>query len=358
MKKNFFLVAAVMSMMFSYTAFAESNASVKVNGNEVIYDQKPIIEDGRVLVPMRATFEALGANIEWDNATRTVRASKGADNISIEVGKNELDVAAKIVNGRTLVPLRAVSEAFGADVNWDNSNRTVSITTNDGINLIDNSADSSDESKKHDYYTEYKAEDGTVLFMKWYDYDKLSDKTDNAVKEKVYARLKSQGDDYISNDNEMGGDEDIIKSAGEFYEERKSSEFGFSPFSSTIEYRITEESDKYISYKGNTYVYTGGVHGNGYLTCETFDAKTGEKLSLSDITGKSEDEIRKIRTEKLNEMIKNEPDMFYSSDTIPDINSLDDEVFDFYIKDGKIMVTITQTYLIAPYAAGFIEFEF
>ncbi|MBR1738461.1 MAG: DUF4163 domain-containing protein [Firmicutes bacterium] len=368
MKKKVVLAAvAVTGMMFSNTAFADGNASVTVNGNEVIYDQKPIIEDGRVLVPMRATFEALGATIEWDDATKTVRASNGTDNISIEVGKNELiregkdnitlDVAAKIVNGRTLVPLRAVSEAFSADVSWDNQTKTVSIITNDGINFIDNSSYISEENNEHDFYKEFKADDGTVLYEQYYDYDRLSDKTAEDVKEKIYADLKEQGDEYFNRDIDETGESKNFKTVKEAYDKYPDQRPSI-PYLSVYDFELTEESDKYISYAGTMYVFLGGAHGMEYLKCSVYDAKTGEKLSLSDITGKSEDEIRKIRTEKLNEMVKNEPDKFYSSDMTEEISALEDEVFDFYIEEGRIMVTLNQPYLIAPYVSGFIKFEF
>ena len=369
MKKKAVFGVAVASAVLSCTALADGNASVKVNGNEVIYDQRPIIEDGRVLVPMRATFEALGAAIEWDDTTKTVKASNGTDNISIEIGKNELiiegrenitlDVAAKIVNGRTLVPLRAVSEAFNADVGWDNDTKTVSIITNDGVNFIDNSQDTADESSKHDLYEEFKDENGNILYMQSCDYDKISGMTDDAVKEKIYAYLKERCEEFITTSRSQSDMNDMVEESRSF--NKMVAENGgdmFYTFSSTLDYTLNEESDKYISYVGSTYTYTGGAHGIGNLMCETFDAKTGEKLTLSDITGKSEDEIRKIRTEKLSEKIKNEPEMFYEDDIIGDLSQLDDDVFDFYIKDGKVMVTLNQTYLIAPYAAGYIEFEF
>jgi len=110
---------------------------VFLNGKRIRFDQPPIIQNGRTLVPVRAIFEAMNATVSWDDKTKTVTAKKGDTTIVMTIGnktmkKNgvaiELDVPPQIVNGRTLVPARAVAESFGAKVDWDGSTRTVTIT--------------------------------------------------------------------------------------------------------------------------------------------------------------------------------------------------------------------------------------
>ncbi len=122
---------------------SKNDIKVIIDGDEITFDQKPIIENSRTLVPMRAIFEALGATVEWFPETESIVAvcdeteitmKIGSKHISVnESGKNNtiiLDVAPKIIGARTLVPLRAVSEVFDAEVIWDNDSRTVTITTN------------------------------------------------------------------------------------------------------------------------------------------------------------------------------------------------------------------------------------
>lgn len=110
--------------------------NVTVNGKTIMFDQPPIIENGRTLVPLRAIFEALDATVEWENATQTVTATKDGIVISVQIGNNimtkngtkiVLDVPAKLLNGRTLVPARAVAEAFGCNVDWNDALRQVII---------------------------------------------------------------------------------------------------------------------------------------------------------------------------------------------------------------------------------------
>ena len=128
-------------MYYLVTNFNEINGipeiTVTVNGNMVMFDQPPIIENGRTLVPLRAIFEALNATVEWNDATQTVTATKDGIVIKVQIGNNimtkngtqvPLDVPAKLLNGRTLVPARAVAEAFGCNVDWNEAAQHVIIT--------------------------------------------------------------------------------------------------------------------------------------------------------------------------------------------------------------------------------------
>lgn len=119
----------------------EPPITVKLNDREMIFDQPPIIEEGRTLVPLRTIAEALCLNVQWQEETQTILLSKENDNTEItltidstEVKKNEetitLEVPAKIVNGRTLVPLRFIAECFNVSVGWNEETITVYLTSN------------------------------------------------------------------------------------------------------------------------------------------------------------------------------------------------------------------------------------
>lgn len=115
---------------------AKKETIVSLNGNSLKFDVPPQIVNGRTLVPFRKIFEALGATVTWDKTTQTVTAAKNNRTIKLRIGnkkylldgvEKELDVAGIIVAGRTLVPVRVVAESFGAKVDWDEKNRTVTI---------------------------------------------------------------------------------------------------------------------------------------------------------------------------------------------------------------------------------------
>jgi hypothetical protein len=111
---------------------------VLIDGTPLSTDVAPIIEQGRTLVPLRAIFEALGATVEWNGESQTVTALKGNLSVILQIGNTtaeangkqvELEVPPQILNGRTLVPVRFVSESLGASVGWDDASRSVLITT-------------------------------------------------------------------------------------------------------------------------------------------------------------------------------------------------------------------------------------
>jgi|GEM_PF-2236038 len=119
------------------TVQRDDDITVYCNGSRIMFDQPPIVENDRVLVPMRFIFEALGTKVEWENETQTVTAAKDDIVIVLHIGSPEiivndeiitLDVAPQIINSRTLVPVRAISEGLNADVQWDETTRTVIIS--------------------------------------------------------------------------------------------------------------------------------------------------------------------------------------------------------------------------------------
>ena len=115
---------------------AESIA-IEVNGATLsIEDMPPISLYDRTMVPARAVFEAMGAEVAWNEATQEVYIRKDKDIIVLQVDQTTaskngvaftMDVPAKVINERTMIPVRAVSEALGCSVNWDETTRTVSI---------------------------------------------------------------------------------------------------------------------------------------------------------------------------------------------------------------------------------------
>ncbi|MDR5683886.1 MAG: copper amine oxidase N-terminal domain-containing protein [Armatimonadota bacterium] len=130
------LAAALAVALVGTPSLSQTGVRVFVDGERVTFDQPPVVIGGRVLVPLRGVFERLGATVEWEASTRTVLAVRGGTVVELPVGSRiarvndrpvTLDVPAMIVGGRTLVPLRFVSEAMGARVEWREATRTVLI---------------------------------------------------------------------------------------------------------------------------------------------------------------------------------------------------------------------------------------
>ena len=109
---------------------------IVLDGEELSLDQSPVIQNDRTLVPFRAVLEALGANVEWDAENQQVTAEKDGIQIQLTIGStsafvngisHELDAPAVILNDRTLIPVRFVAEQLGLTVEWQESERVVTI---------------------------------------------------------------------------------------------------------------------------------------------------------------------------------------------------------------------------------------
>jgi competence protein ComEC len=136
MRKRWILPLLVL-FCFMFAVPAMAAPTVILDGQQLTFaDTEPIIEDGRTLVPLRAIFEAMGATVSWDDSTKTATAIKGDTTVTLKIGSTtptingrvkDLDVPAKIVSGRTLAPLRFVGEAFGSEIEWEQGSQTIRI---------------------------------------------------------------------------------------------------------------------------------------------------------------------------------------------------------------------------------------
>ncbi|MGN0182338.1 MAG: copper amine oxidase N-terminal domain-containing protein [Candidatus Ornithomonoglobus sp.] len=130
-------------VIFPICVSAEAAISIELNGKKMSFERAPFIADGNTLVPMRDIFEALGANVEWDASDRRINSKKGEKSIGLQIGSYDMYIYGEaetdarlvklekspiIIDDFTYVPLRAVAEAFDAQVDWDAAAKTVSIT--------------------------------------------------------------------------------------------------------------------------------------------------------------------------------------------------------------------------------------
>lgn len=151
MKKKIIAAAAALSVFMSCTVFAAAPKVVLNNRTIDFEDQEPVIleNEGRTLVPLRSVFEHMGATVEWYEKDRSIAviSKDGFTKIILQIDNNDmiirtfsnliaytdktipLDAAPRIMNDRTMVPLRVISEALDCDVAWDEASYTISIST-------------------------------------------------------------------------------------------------------------------------------------------------------------------------------------------------------------------------------------
>lgn len=119
------------------------NVSVYVDDEQVLFEeQQPVIINERTMIPVRGVLEKMGKTVEWDGDSRSITVSDGQKTVLLTVGNEiieiaddndvrtvTLDTAPVIINDKALLPIRAVAEEFGAFVYWQDSIRSVIITT-------------------------------------------------------------------------------------------------------------------------------------------------------------------------------------------------------------------------------------
>ena len=163
MKKQILSISLAAALAVSCTGIAmaeDKTPTVFVNQGQIFFDdQAPVIlGEGTTLVPARGVFEAMGAKVEWKEDTRTVDVTSSDNKTLIRLTIDDstmkvfdvsgvfgalmsgqdfvapendvtLDVAPQIISDRTMIPLRAISEALDADVQWNGEDYTINITT-------------------------------------------------------------------------------------------------------------------------------------------------------------------------------------------------------------------------------------
>lgn len=128
--------------LLTWAAVSNAQIGVNVDNKPVQFSgQRPVEVQGRVMVPLRGVLEALGAYVDFESSTRTITANKGTTQIEMKLGERAamvngrqimLDVPAMTMRGSTMVPLRFIGEALGADVKWVSATSTVDIWTDAG----------------------------------------------------------------------------------------------------------------------------------------------------------------------------------------------------------------------------------
>lgn len=151
-KKRALSIALVLAMLLSLsvTAFAAQNdISIELDGKKVAFTSesgKPFVDvNGRTQVPLRVVMEQYGCDVKWDSMSSTAIITKGSTTVTVPIGKSyitvngknvPMDTAALVQDGHTYLPIRAVLEAFGANVKWDNGKVSVTSASAGGFDNI------------------------------------------------------------------------------------------------------------------------------------------------------------------------------------------------------------------------------
>ena len=133
-----YVLVVVLVATLAPAAGAASSVRVILNGGEMPLEESPLVVKGTTLVPMRPIFEALHATVTWHGTSQTIRAVRGTETVELKLNQPtaivnghqvKLEQPAQIAGHSTMVPLRFVSEALGADVKWEGTSGNIAITS-------------------------------------------------------------------------------------------------------------------------------------------------------------------------------------------------------------------------------------
>lgn len=345
MKKVFATaLAATLVASMSIPAFAAEDANdgitVVVNGTTAEFaDQAPVVKDGRTLIPLRGVLETLGISVTWNAEEQSILAEKDDTTASFAIGsttatvngtETTLDVAPELLGGRTMVPLRAIAEVFGADVQWDGATKTVTIT--------DAADPETEETAVFDTVTqeqEGKAADGSTLYTASIAYPVLNDSCTAAGKDAVNAAMLE-----LVNDALEPAVADLKEFAGE--------EVPADPYSVYVTFEVTTLDDTTFSGYLDVSVDTHGAHPNTVRRGFVYNLADGTQPTLNDVLGEDAEADVKAAFEQL---LASDPEAFFENSETLLFDALSS--VDFYLQ-GDNMMCFLQQYAIAPYAAGFV----
>lgn len=144
MKFKSIILGTIIAGILASSCYAQG-ISVSLNGSIVKFaNQEPVVVEGRTLIPLRGVFDNMGYDIAWNGNTKQVFLNKDNKSIVIAIGASylsvndeqvSLDVPAQIINGSTMIPLRAVADATGAQVLWDAQTKIATIIDDSNVSL-------------------------------------------------------------------------------------------------------------------------------------------------------------------------------------------------------------------------------
>ncbi|NLK38598.1 MAG: DUF4163 domain-containing protein [Epulopiscium sp.] len=341
-------VAAAMMVLCSSTVFAQEPIRVVIDGTTVVFDQQPMVIEDRTMVPLRGIFEAMGADVDWVAENKTILARKANDIVMLQVGSKTLyrndtaipmDVSPVIRGDRVLIPARAVAEAFGAEVLWKAEERTVQVTTSASATFGEYSVTTKTVT------LEEKDDNGVTVLTAEYDYPQLSNPYGSSAISQLNAMLEKEAQEQSENFTKQ-----YLESAKKDAQKQGSD---FTPYQSLKKIDVTYMKHDVVSVVGALQNQIGGKVIPEYRDAAVYDMKTAKRLEVSDLVRDSESQWKKGVKEALLAMIEQKPNQFYSNVRKKADDAM--EKVEFYLVD-KGIVFYWNLGIIAPEEKGIFSF--
>ena len=339
----------VKARLYVYNEKNKDRLNVFYNNESITFDVEPIIENGRTLVPLRAIFEAMGCAVYYsiEDGKQIVSARRANDSLTLTIGENkmyfngreiELDVPAKIKDGRTLVPLRAISEAFECEVFWYGDTKAIRIYSPANAYVINTK-------KVSETITD---DEGNVLIETVAFYPVIDNPSNNPCFDTINFDYKWDADKFIEEARAKKEDALILKEQmGE----------DFVPFVFELTYEQTYRVWGYLSFINHKYIDVGGAHPTKTMESKTYCTSLETEMSVSEVIDERmletslSDYVTNLFAQKLKEIAPDSTETYTYDYVRENIGYLQ-----FYLTKNSLVLYFNQGEL-APYALGVISVE-
>ena len=280
------ILSGIMAVPSITALAAEENnkITVNLNGVQMQFDVDPIVENDRTLVPFRAIFEALDCAVSYQKSGefQYVRAERGADSVLLQIGENKmlvngeevlLDTPPKIINDRTLVPLRAVSESLDCSVKWLGDIKTVCLYKSGQYEITSEHINKS-----------VKSDDGTELINISCAYPLLKADGLGSFARDINRFYKQKAEDFV-----LEAEKEYKEGAEAEYKEKGADDF--LPMEFCMSYEVNTNRKDKLSITVYDYRDTNGAHPNYFSESKTYDMANKKEMSLNEIMNISDSEL-------------------------------------------------------------------
>lgn len=341
------LFCGMALLMGTVPAYAtEQTIAVTLNGEPVVFDgQKPIIQNDITWIPLRGVLETMGVDVSWNSDTKTITLTE-ADKVGIltmgsdvfQAGNKEVQIAAPVqnFNGSAMIPLRTVSEYFGADVKWDSQTRTIAITKQPPVQYLTDAT----------YKQMAENENGDITVFATAIYPVLTEAVPeekrDAVNASIAKKAKQAVDTYVEQAKkekaQTDADGNIIKRQ------------------MVISYEDVYYGNGMLSYLMVAKEYQNHTNGKDVGFGVTFNLTNGKEMRLAELMPASNGAAeRKYLAKLLQEDVRKHPTE-YMVDAITTLDNPETKP-GYYVKDDKTLTVFVQAGTVKNEKEGIVKVD-
>ncbi|MEA4849092.1 MAG: DUF4163 domain-containing protein [Clostridiaceae bacterium] len=331
-KKMLILVLAfVMCMAGAVDTYAADDKNLEVELNGKTFEMPGKVWEGELFLPLRAVSEELGYDVEWFGEKQEIKMSKSEENINLSLSDDKLNIKGhesymtgghRIVDDRTYLRQDFFSDNLGLKVTWDKTYNKVTLQGVEGNPIIINNRKEASETDTLKLTIQYPEIEGL-------NNTEVQNKL-NSLFAKLASDAKAEG---------IKAEKDLIQVQ---IENHIKAEVYFN-------YQVKYNQKDMLSIVFSNYQYSGGAHGITVQSSYTFDLKTGKEYEIKDLFPEGSEYMSTI-----NSAIKKQMEERNMTDTLVPFESIKADQ-DFYLSNSAVVVYFQQ-YEYYPYALGIPEF--